>query len=89
MEKPSASSDQEVERITLHMDTHTKALMQRAADARGLRLAEFVRTSAVAQARRLLSQITATRVSHDDFCRVLDAIENPPTPMDDLVDALR
>ncbi|WP_166643049.1 DUF1778 domain-containing protein [Alcanivorax sp. 24] len=71
------------------MDTHTKALIQRAADVSRLHLAEFVRTSAVARARRLLSQITAIRVSHDDFCRVLDAIDNPPTPMDDLVDALR
>ncbi|MEH6706413.1 MAG: DUF1778 domain-containing protein [Alloalcanivorax venustensis] len=89
MRKPPARSEREMKRITLHIDASTKALLQQAADASGLHLAEFVRIIAVARAQRLLSQTSATRVSNDEFYQVLDAIENPPAPTDDLVEALR
>ena len=89
MEKPFSHSYRRMERINLHVDAITKALLQRAANVSGLRLAEFVQDSAKVRAQRLLSQITTTRVSNDDFCQMLDAIENPPAPTFDLVDALR
>ena len=41
------------------------------------------------RAQRLLSRTTFTRVSDDEFYRVLDAIDNPPAPTDYLVGALR
>lgn len=89
MKKLSARSNCDMERITLHMDAATKALLQRAADVSGLPLAEFIQDSAKVRAQRLLSQSVVTRVSNEEFCRVLDAVENPPAPTDDLVNALR
>lgn len=88
MKKLSVRSDCDMERITLHMDATTKALLWRAADVSGLPLAEFIQDSAKVRAQRLLSQSVVTRVSNEEFCRVLDAVENPPAPTDDLVKAL-
>lgn len=88
MKKLPARSDCDMERITLHMDATTKTLLQRAADVSGLRLAEFIQGSAKARAQRLLSQSVVTRVSNEEFRRVLDAVEKPPAPTDDLIKAL-
>jgi len=88
MQKPFAHSYRRMERITLHVDATTKVLLRRAAGVSGLRLAEFVQVAAVARAHRLLSQTMVTYISNGEFCRVLDAIENPPAPTDDLVNAL-
>lgn len=89
MNAPSVSPSRKDERVNLRIDAKTKALLQRAAEINGSRLTEFLLTTAVARAQRLLSQTTVTRVSNDEFYRVLDAIENPPKPTDYLVDALR
>tara|TARA_Y100001963_G_C6412529_1_gene279093 strand:- start:139 stop:417 length:279 start_codon:yes stop_codon:yes gene_type:complete len=88
MKKLPARSDCDIERITLHMDATTKTLLWRAADVSGLRLVEFIQGSAKARAQRLLSQSVVTRVSNEEFRRVLDAVENPPAPTDDLIKAL-
>ncbi len=89
MKKPFARSGRGKERLTLYIDANTKTLLQRAAAFSGLRLAEFIQNSAVAQAQRLPNQNSITHVSHDEFCRLLDAVENPPAPTDDLVNLLR
>ncbi|MBG11736.1 MAG: hypothetical protein CL553_00775 [Alcanivorax sp.] len=89
MKTPSTNYPRKEEQIALRADANTKTLLQQAADISGLRLEEFIVSTAVARAQRLLSQTTTTRVSNDQFCRMLDAIENPPAPTDDLVDALR
>ena len=88
MKKLSVRSDCDMERITLHMDATTRALLWRVADVSSLPLAEFIQDSAKAQAHRLLSQSVVTRVSNEDFCRVLDAVENPSAPTVDLVKPL-
>ena len=53
-----------------------------------LRLMELIHRSTKARAQRLLSQSVVTRVSNEEFRRVLDAVENPPAPTDDLIKAL-
>ncbi|MFC6327779.1 DUF1778 domain-containing protein [Alloalcanivorax gelatiniphagus] len=63
-------------------------LLRRAANVRGLALGECIHDSAKVRTQHLLNQRTTTRVSNDEFCQVLDAIE-PPAPTKDLVGALR
>ncbi|MBA4723112.1 MAG: DUF1778 domain-containing protein [Alcanivorax sp.] len=75
--------------MNLRIDAKTKALLQQAAEINGSRLTEFLLTTAVARAQRLLSRTTVTHVSKEEFYRVLDAIESPPAPTDYLVDTLR
>jgi len=89
MKTPSTNHPRKEGQIALRADASTKALLQQAADVSGLRLEEFIVSTAVARAQRLLSQTTTTRVSNDEFCRMLNAIGNPPAPTDDLVNALR
>lgn len=89
MNAPSVSPSRKDERVNLRIDAKTKALLQQAAEINGSRLTEFLLSTAVARAQRLLSRTVVTRVSNDEFYRVLDAIENPPEPSDYLVDALR
>jgi uncharacterized protein (DUF1778 family) len=89
MKTPSTNYPRKEERIALRVDTNTKALLQHAADISGLRLEEFIVSTAVTRAQRLLSRTTTTRVSNDEFCRVLEAIENSPAPSNELVDVLR
>ncbi|WP_162925711.1 DUF1778 domain-containing protein [Isoalcanivorax indicus] len=89
MNAPSVSPSRKDERVNLRIDAKTKALLQQAAEINGSRLTEFLLTTAVTRAQRLLSRTTVTRVSDDEFYRVLDAIDNPPAPTDYLVDALR
>lgn len=49
---------------------------------------ELIHRSTKARAQRLLSQSVVTRVSNEEFRRVLDAVEKPPAPTIDLVKAL-
>jgi uncharacterized protein (DUF1778 family) len=89
MKTPSTNYPRKEERIALRADPSTKALLQEAADISGLPLEECIVGTTVTRAQRLLRRTTTARVSNDDFCRMLDAIENPPAPTGDLVDALR
>ena len=89
MNAPTANTSRKDERVNLRIDAKTKALLQQAAEINGSRLTEFLLTTAVARAQRLLSRTTVTHVSNEEFYRVLDAIESPPAPTDYLVDALR
>jgi uncharacterized protein (DUF1778 family) len=78
MKTPPTNHSRKEERIALRADTNTKVLLQQAADISGLPLEEFIVNTTVTRAQRVLSQTTTTRVSNDKFCRMLDAIENPP-----------
>ncbi|MCH8542644.1 MAG: DUF1778 domain-containing protein [Alcanivorax sp.] len=77
------------ERVNLRVDAKTKAMLVQAAEISGTPLTEFVVQTALDRADRLVSQPKVTRVSNEEFFRVLDLIENPPAPTDYLVEAMK
>lgn len=77
------------ERVNLRVDARTKAMLVKAAEISGTPLTEFVVQTALDRADRLVSQPKVTRVSNEEFFRVLDLIENPPEPTDYLVEAMQ
>ncbi|AJD48889.1 hypothetical protein S7S_12385 [Isoalcanivorax pacificus W11-5] len=77
------------ERLNLRVDARTKAMLVRAAEISGARLTDFLLQTALDRADRLLSQPQVTRVSNEEFVRVLDMIEHPPAPTDYLVAAMK
>ncbi|MCK0538876.1 type II toxin-antitoxin system TacA family antitoxin [Alcanivorax quisquiliarum] len=77
------------ERVNLRVDAKTKAMLVRAAEISGTKLTEFLVQTALDRADRLVSQPKVTRVSNEEFFRVLDLIENPPAPTDYLVEAMQ
>ena len=89
MSKDAESIARKDERINLRVDAKTKAMLVKAAEICGTPLSEFVIQTALDRADRLVSQPKATRVSTEEFFRVLDLIETPPEPTDHLVDAMQ
>lgn len=89
MSKDAENIARKDERINLHVDARTKTMLVKAAEIYGTPLSEFVIQTALDRADRLVSQPTATRVSNEEFFRVLDLIETPPEPTDYLVNAMQ
>ncbi|MDX1804378.1 MAG: DUF1778 domain-containing protein [Alcanivorax sp.] len=77
------------ERVSLRVDARTKAMLVKAAEISGTPLTVFLVQTALDRADRLVSQPKVTRVSNEEFFRVLDLIENPPAPTDYLVEAMQ
>lgn len=64
-------------------------MLVKAAEISGTPLTVFLVQTALDRADRLVSQPKVTRVSNEEFFRVLDLIENPPAPTDYLVEAMQ
>ncbi len=89
MSAHAANAARKDERVNLRVDAKTKAMLVQAAEISGTRLTEFLVQTALDRADRLVSQPKVTRVSNEEFFRVLDLIENPPAPTDYLVEAMQ
>lgn len=89
MSTHTASAARKNERVNLRVNARTKFLLLRAAEISGTALTEFVVQTALERADRLVNQPRVTRVSNEEFFKVLDLIENPPAPTDYLVEAMR
>lgn len=85
MSKDAENITRKDERINLRVDARAKAMLVKAAEICGTPLSEFVIQTALDRADRLVSEPKATRVSNEEFFRVLDLIETPPEPTDYLV----
>lgn len=76
------------QRLNLRVDAETRELLERAAALSGSRLSEFMLSVARERAERMVELPTSTRVSPQEFCRILDMLEHPPEPTDYLVEAM-
>lgn len=76
------------QRLNVRVDAQTRELLVRAAEVAGVGLSDFLLSVARERAERLVQQPVSTRVSPEEFCRILDLIENPPAPTDYLVEAM-
>ena len=77
------------DRVNLRIDAETKKLLMEAAEIKGTKLSEFLLSTAIAAAEKLVSRPVVARLDNEDFCRVLDAIANQPQPTPYLVEALQ
>lgn len=89
MNAHAANAARKSERVNLRVDATTKAMLVKAAEISDTPLTTFLVETALERAERLVSQPKVTRVSNEEFFRVLDLIENPPAPTDYLVEAMK
>ncbi|MGC4106737.1 MAG: DUF1778 domain-containing protein [Thermomicrobiales bacterium] len=68
------------QRMQLRMTTAHKARIARAAAIMNTDLTQFVTQSALREADAIIEQAESLAVSERDFTRILDLLEQPPTP---------
>jgi uncharacterized protein (DUF1778 family) len=83
-EKPVAD-----DRITARIPHANRMLIERAAAIYGATLNQFIVQSALDRAGEILQREETLRLSERDARTFLDALENPPAPVDKLVEALQ
>jgi uncharacterized protein (DUF1778 family) len=68
--------------LLVRVDAKAKTLVQRAADARGLTVSDYVRTLLVAQAQRDVdeSETGVLRLAREDQLALWQALQHPPAP---------
>lgn len=66
--------------IQIQVEPEIEARLARAAAIRHMGLTQFVTQSALREADAVIEQAEALRVSHRDFTRILDLLENSPIP---------
>ena len=76
-------------RLSLRIPAADKALLLRAAALQNTNLTDFVIRTAVQAAREVIAQAERGQSSKQDSLRVLDLLENPPAPNDQLLAAAR
>ncbi len=77
------------ERMSLRVPAAAKAKLVRAAALRNTDLTNFVTQSALREADAVIEQAESIKVSERDFLRILDLLENPPAPNEQLRAAAR
>jgi len=81
--KPAAD-----DRITARIPRANRLLLEKAAAIYGATLNQFIVQSAIDRAGEILHREEALRLSGRDAAAFLDALDNPPAPVDNLVQAL-
>lgn len=76
-------------RMSLRIRAEEKALLLRAVALNHTDLTSFVVRHAVSAARAVIEQADVVQLSERDSLRVLDLLENPPSPNAQLVAAAR
>lgn len=89
MSERQRGSGRKDERLNLRVDARAKAMLTRAAAINGTPLTEFVVQVALERASQVIGHPETTRISNDEFFRVLDLVENPPAPTRYLTDAMQ
>ena len=74
-------------RMSLRIPAEEKALLMRAVALQRTSLTDFVIRTAVEAARTVIDQAERVKLSERDSLRVLELLENPPTPNDRLMKA--
>lgn len=76
-----AQSSQKTERINLRASERQEALLRQAAEAADTSMSDFILSSAVVQAERVLADrrwFVATKEQYDEFVRLLDEPMDTP-----------
>jgi uncharacterized protein (DUF1778 family) len=68
------------ERMSLRIKPELKAKLMRAAVLRNTDLTDFVTQTALREAEAIIKEADRVKLSERDSARVLDLLENPPTP---------
>jgi uncharacterized protein (DUF1778 family) len=77
------------ERISARVDEQVYATLTRAAALVGSTVNQFLVQSALERAQAVIEEENIIRLSAESARRFFDAIENPPTPNEKLLAALR
>lgn len=77
------------DRITARIPRANRAILERAAAIYGATLNQFIVQSALDRAGEILRQQETLHLSERDARAFLDALDDPPTPADALVQALQ
>ena len=77
-------ADQDSERMNLRVKSEQKARLLRAASLRNTDLTDFVLRLALREADAVIEEAERVDLSSRDYSRVMDLLENPPTPNDKL-----
>ena len=74
------------ERFNARLSEEQKAILQRAADLKGISLSDFILGTAHDEALRIIEAHEVIRLSQRDSAAFLQAIENPPAANSDVVE---
>lgn len=77
------------DRVTARIPHANRLLIERAAALYGATLNQFIVQSALDRAGKILEREETLRLSERDARTFLDALENPPSPSDKLIAALK
>ncbi|MDC9580062.1 DUF1778 domain-containing protein [Xenorhabdus sp. PR6a] len=75
------------DRMSLRIASDDKLLLMRAAALQHTNLTEFVVRNVVSVARKIIEENERLELTERDSLRVLDLLDNPPTPNDKLMAA--
>ncbi|MBD2784968.1 DUF1778 domain-containing protein [Xenorhabdus sp. DI] len=75
------------DRMSLRIASDDKLLLMRAAALQHTNLTEFVVRNVVSIARKIIEENERLELTERDSLRVLDLLDNPPTPNDKLMAA--
>lgn len=75
------------DRMSLRIASEEKSLLMRAAAIQHTNLTEFVIRHVVSVARKIIEDNERLELTERDSLRVLDLLDNPPTPNDKLMTA--
>jgi uncharacterized protein (DUF1778 family) len=76
---PRAAID-DSKRMNLRISPEAKAKLLRAAALRNTDLTSFVTQTAIREAEAVIEAAEVLAVSHRDYARVMELLENPPRP---------
>ncbi|MCC6914149.1 MAG: DUF1778 domain-containing protein [Rhodospirillaceae bacterium] len=68
------------ERLQVRLDAHAKSLLQRAADYTHKSISQFVLSTALEKAERVVSDNEIVTLSNRDWSAFYDALNKPPAP---------
>ncbi len=77
---PNLNSERKSDRMAVRLSAENKAVLERAAEASGRSLSDFVVSSSLEVARKTLAEIERMRLSEADRDAFLGALDNPPAP---------
>jgi uncharacterized protein (DUF1778 family) len=68
------------ERLQVRLDEQSKEILQRAASYRRKGVSQFVLSTALAEAEKVIREHEAITLSNQDWTALLDALAKPPAP---------
>lgn len=76
----STAAETKQERLQIRLDAQTKRILQRGAGHRHKTLSQFVLSTALAEAERVIRENEVVTLSGADWDVFYDALTNPPAP---------